>query len=149
MGNVDDISDKIMILGAKVYPLFRQIFENYHPDEIAILHILRMADGKLVRKELLKELNVEKKIISRRIRNLVSMGFVKSYRSQLSAREVVDEITEKGNREFNDLRKKIKFLLKGGMEFLDKEEQRVLQNIINQSGNKIKTIEKIVKLGVK
>ncbi|MDD2890290.1 MAG: MarR family winged helix-turn-helix transcriptional regulator [bacterium] len=149
MGNLDDISDKIMILGAKVYPLFRQIFENYHPDEIAILHILRMADGKLVRKELLKELNVEKKIISRRIRNLVSMGFVKSYRSQLSAREVVDEITEKGNREFNDLRKKIKFLLKGGMEFLDKEEQRVLQNIINQSGNKIKTIEKIVKLGVK
>jgi DNA-binding MarR family transcriptional regulator len=149
MGNVDGISDKIMILGAKVYPLFRQIFENYHPDEIAILHILRMAGGKLLRKELLKELNVEKKIISRRIRNLVSMGFVKSYRSQESAREVVDEITEKGNREFDDLREKIKFLLKGGMEFLGKEEQKVLQNIINQSSGKIKTIEKIVKLGIK
>lgn len=149
MSNVDSISDKIMILGAKVYPLFRQIFENYHPDEIAIMHILRMADGKLERKELLKELNIEKKIISRRIRNLVSMGFVRSYRSQLSAREVVDEITEKGNREFNDLRGKIKFLLKGGMEFLNKEEQKVLQNIINQSGSKIKTIEKIVKLGIK
>ncbi|MDD5530145.1 MAG: MarR family winged helix-turn-helix transcriptional regulator [bacterium] len=132
-----------------MYPLFRQIFENYHPDEIAIMHILRMADGKLERKELLKELNIEKKIISRRIRNLVSMGFVRSYRSQLSAREVVDEITEKGNREFNDLRGKIKFLLKGGMEFLNKEEQKVLQNIINQSGSKIKTIEKIVKLGIK
>jgi DNA-binding MarR family transcriptional regulator len=149
MSNVNDISDKIMILGAKVYPLFRQIFENYHPDEIAILHILRMADGKLVRKELLKVLNVEKKIISRRIRNLVSMGFVKSYRSQESAREVVDEITEKGNREFDDLREKIKFLLKGGMEFLSKEEQKVLQNIINQSSSKIKAIEKIVKLGIK
>ena len=142
---IDRLSEQIMILGARIYPLFRQVFKNYHPDEIAVLHILRIRGGELERKELIKNLGIDPRIVSKRVRDLLSRGLVDTYRSSSSARESIDRITEKGNREFEDIRNKMKLLLKQEFSFIGKEEQKILGNIVNQANAKIDMITAIVK----
>ena len=139
------ISEQIIVLGARIYPLFRQVFQNYHPDEIAILHILRAGGGELERRELIKNLGIDPRIVSKRVRDLLSRGLVNTYRSPNSARESIDKITGKGNQEFENIRKKIKFLVKQGFAFVGKEEQELLKNIVTQINNEIGKIVEIIK----
>ncbi len=140
-----DLSEQIVILGARIYPLFRQVFKDCHPDEIAVLHILRIKGGELERKELIKNLDIDPRIISKRVRDLLGRGLVDTYRSSSSARESIDRITEKGNQEFEDIRNRIKLLLKQGFGFIGKEEQKILGNIVNRANDKIDIITSIVK----
>lgn len=142
---IDTLSEQIVMLSASIYPLFREIFKDYHPDEIAVLHILRINNGEISRRELIKELGIEEKVVSRRIRNLVSHGLVQSNRRETSAREVVDKITDKGNYEFENIRNKMKLLIKGAFRFVSDEEQRILRKIIEQTQDKIDRITEIVK----
>lgn len=145
MNGVDRIAEEIVMLSAKLYPLFRRFFKDYHPDEIAILHILRASGGKLQRRELIKELNIDPRIVSRRVRNLVSQRLVNSYRNEKSARESIDKITEKGDREFEGIRNKMKSLLRQGFTFIGRAEQRALTTIVKEANAKIELIESIVK----
>lgn len=142
---VDGLAEQMVVLGARVYPLFRQIFKGYHPDEIAMLHILRRNNGELSRRKLIDELGIEEKMVSRRIRNLVSRGLVESHRKETTAREVIDRITSKGNYEFSNIRKKMKLLIKEGFRFVRKEEQVVLNDIIKGVNCKMEIIVEIVK----
>ena len=141
---IDNLSEQIMILGARIYPLFRRVFQDYHPDEIAVLHILRARDGELKRRELIKSLCIDEGVVSKRIRDLLKRGLVDSCRSPSSARESIDKITAKGNREVEEIRNKMKLLLKQGFAFIDKEEQKVLGDVVKEANSKIKTIESIV-----
>lgn len=146
MGNVgiNDLAERVVMLSARVYPLFRQVFKDYHPDEIAVLHVLRVHDGELQRRKLIKVLGINPKVVSRRVRNLVNRGLVESYRGASSARESVDKITKKGNEEFGGIRNKMKLLLKQGFVFVGKEEQRILEKIVKQANDKLEEIANIV-----
>lgn len=142
---INELSEQIVMLSARVYPLFRKVFRDYHPDEIAVLHILRSHNGEISRRELIGKLGIEEKIVSRRIRNLVAQGLVESNRKETSAREVVDKITDKGNYEFDNIRNKMKLLIKEGFSFVGEEEQRILKKIVEQAQDKIGIIAKIAK----
>ena len=147
MGKIDinNLSEQIVILGARIYPLFRQVFRDYHPDEIAVLHILRARGGELERRELIKALGIDPRIVSKRVRDLLSKGLVDTYRSSASARESIDRITKKGNREFEDIRNKMKLLLKQGFTFVDKEKQKVLESIVDRANANIGLIANVIK----
>lgn len=144
MDKLDNLSEKIIVLGARGYPLFRRIFSNYHPDEVWILHILRMSGGGLPRKRLIRAVGLDEKIVSRRIRGLVTLGFVESYRDANSARESIDKITVKGNEEFEKIRNKIKALLNRGFTFMGEKEEKVLFDIISRAEGGVFILEKVL-----
>lgn len=144
MNKFSGVSENIVVLVARLYPLFRQVFSDYHPDEIWVLHILRLNDGELPRKKLIQVIRLDEKIVSRRIRNLVSLGLVESCRDSNSARESIDKITSKGNEEFEKIRNKIKFFLSKGFAFLSESEKETLSDIIGKADVQLGSIMGII-----
>ena len=122
--------EEILRLFPQYYNIFRRLLGSYNPDQILILQAIRAHEGSLSRPVLCEQLGFDSKRAHYLINPLRMKGLIYTERT---GREATDEVTDKGNKEFEEIREMIKPYIKQVVSLMADEEREALSRFLEKA----------------